>query len=577
MIENIKNLTEVLDLVDNPVVITNSDNRIEFVNDAFTDLTGFTNDDMLGQNPNVLSSGQHDQQFYQDLWTTLDQDGRWQGRIINRKKDGEIFARQLVISAIGGEQSEGARYVAVYPLRGEELEGVEQKGLASLTNLPSRDFFFDRLSQALARARRDKLSTVLLVLNIDRFKQVNTLLGYEAGDVILSQVAERITGCVRDTDTVARLGGDEFAVILVGMRDELTIRKIVDKVQKALAIPFTYDGTEVRLSISIGVSAFPTSAFSEELTKELSNVEESLLSHADSALEEAKKQGQGSVEYHCKEVSDLVTNRVKIESDLYKALENDELMLNYQPIIDLLTENVVGAEALLRWQHIDRGWIPPAEFIPIAEDTDLILSIGDWTIRKALMDLKVWQDIGLPPLRVSVNLSPSQCVKGDCAKSVQEIVEEHKALANTLRLEITEGLMMENTQMVHEKLEGIKKLGVSMAIDDFGTGYSSLSYLTRMPVDTIKIDKAFIDNMENNSADAVLVDAITSMAHKLNFKVVAEGAETASQVSFLSQVGCDFVQGYFYSKPLPSDEFVEFCRRQNGDDKIRCEQISYHI
>lgn len=577
MVKEIENLNEILELVDNPILITNSDSQIEFVNGAFTQLTGFACEEILGQTPNILSSGQHDETFYTDLWNTLNEEGRWQGQIINRKKNGELFARQLVISKIGQAENGSAKYVAVYPLGGDEVEGVAQQGLASLTNLPSREFFFDRLSQALARARRDKLTTVLLVLNIDRFKQVNTALGYEAGDMILSQVAERITGCVRDTDTVARLGGDEFAVILVGMRDEVTIRKIVTKVQDALAVPFEYDGAEVRLSISIGVSAFPTTAFSEKLAKDVNNVEESLLSHADAALGHAKKQGQGSVEYHCKEVSDLVTNRLRIESDLYRALENNEFTLNYQPIIDLHTEDVVGAEALLRWEHMERGWIPPSEFIPIAEDSDLILNIGEWTIRTALKDLQSWQDDGLPPIRVSVNLSPSQCIKGDCAKAVEQIVEECQGYANTLRLEITEGLMMENSAMVHEKLDGIKNLGISMAIDDFGTGYSSLSYLTRMPVDTIKIDKAFIDNMEKNSADAVLVDAITSMAHKLQFKVVAEGAETASQVSFLSQVGCDFVQGYFYSKPLPSKEFKEFFRRQNGDQKIRCQQISYHI
>ncbi len=428
-----------------------------------------------------------------------------------------------------------------------------------LTGLGNRALFNDRIEQAIASASRYKRVGGLLYLDLDHFKRINDTLGHRRGDLLLKQVAERLRHYVRKADlvsrpengdttgSVSRLGGDEFTVLLAELRQPQDAAQVAQRLLELLAEPFLVDGEEVFLTASIGISIYPHDGEDPE----------TLLKNADTAMSAAKERGRNSYQFYEESMTAHALERMAVETDLRRAVERKEFQLYYQPLVDLAGGRIAGAEALIRWNHPGRGLVSPAEFIPVAEESGLIVPMGNWVLREAAQQNRAWKQAGLPPLRVSVNLSARQFTQDDVVARVREALKESGLPGSDLELEITESLLMDNTDRAAKILRSLKELGVRIAIDDFGTGYSSLSYLKAFPIDTLKIDRSFIKNMIEKPDDAAaIVEAIIAMAKALRLKVVAEGVETREQLSFLQMLGCDQVQGFFFSRPVPAPDFA---------------------
>ncbi|MDP1989817.1 MAG: EAL domain-containing protein, partial [Syntrophales bacterium] len=416
----------------------------------------------------------------------------------------------------------------------------------ALTGLANRSMFSQRLGHALAQARRNGMQLAVLFIDLDRFKNINDTLGHEAGDSVLKEVAERLHGCLRESDTIGRFGGDEFVALLEGIPQPMHCAEVAQKILAAVARPFALDTQEFHLTASIGISTYP--ADSEDL--------QSLLKNADVAMYRAKELGRNNFQFYSAQMNIHTLERLALESSLRGALERNEFVLHYQPKIDIRSGRIIGMEALVRWQHPTKGLIPPMQFIPLAEETGLIVPIGEWVLRTACACNKSWQEQGLPPLRIAVNLSARQFAYENLLRDVARVLNETGLDAAFLELEITESMVMHDPEHAIELLNKLKAMGISISIDDFGTGYSSLSYLKRFPIDSVKIDRSFIKELPLDSDDAAITQAIIAMAHGLKLKVIAEGAETAEQLSFLRAHNCDEMQGYYFSKPLPEHEFI---------------------
>lgn len=422
----------------------------------------------------------------------------------------------------------------------------------SLTGLANRGLFRDRLAQALARADRHERLVALLFLDLDGFKAINDTLGHDAGDNLLKTVADRLRGCVRRADTVARLGGDEFAVILEGVSRIGDATAVAQKILDTVALPFILNGQEVFVTTSIGIAVYRRDGEdAEALTK-----------NADTAMYRAKEQGRSTYQIYTADLHEKILQRLALESGLRRALERGEFLLYYQPRVNLRSGAITGMEALLRWRHPERGLVSPVEFIPVAEESGLIIPIGEWVLREACAQSRAWHAAGLPRLRVAVNLSARQFRHKDLAEAVARIVAETGLEPEWLELELTEGFLMENTQASSATLAALKAMGLRISIDDFGTGYSSLNYLQRFPIDTLKIDQSFVRGIPTDPDAAAIVTAIIALAHSLRLEVVAEGAETKEQIEFLKAQGCDEIQGYLFSPPLPAAAFVQFVRER---------------
>ena len=536
------------------ITVTDMNNRIIAVNPAFCMITGYSEAEVLGQDPGFLSSGRNNRTFYRNMWDTLERMGRWQGEIWNRRKNGEVFPEWLSIVAIKDEKGNTKQYMAVFSditKRKQDEEKIwRQANYDALTGLPNRNLFKDRLDQAMHAAHREGSLLALLFIDLDRFKWVNDTLGHAAGDRLLQEAAMRLSHCVRETDTVARLGGDEFTVILGELHDCSEVDKIAEKLLKRLAEPFVLNGREAFVSGSIGITLYPGDA---------SDMEQ-LLRNADAAMYSAKQAGRNVFRYFTQELNDEARRRLRLEADLRRVLERRELALHYQPIINANGE-VAGAEALLRWQHPLYGFVPPDEFIPLAEDIGVIVDIEQWVMRQACHDARLFQLQAGEGLFMSVNVSSMQCKSDHCRLVLGDILRESGLDPGTLKLEITERVMMENTDYVIALLSEIRSMGVRLAVDDFGTGYSSLSYLKQFPVDVLKIDRTFIAGLPDDRDDVALVEAIVAMAHSLGLQVVAEGVETAEQLAFLRSLGCDLIQGFYFSKPLPFGQFEAYLQQ----------------
>jgi len=415
-----------------------------------------------------------------------------------------------------------------------------------LTELPNRSLFADRLSQAISIARREQTMVALLCIDLDNFKVINDTRGHSAGDRLLQQVTRRLLSAVREEDTVARLGGDEFTIILPGIGKEAAASVGAETILSVISQPFMLDDHEIHITASIGITTFPGDG---------SDVEE-LLKNADVALYRAKSQGRGAFQFYTPQIQAEVTERVELERGLRQALARDELVLYYQPLFDPARQRVIGAEALIRWNHPQHGLLAPDKFISIAEDSGLIVPIGEWVIEQAGAQLTTWEAHGFTGLRVAVNLSMRQLGDANLALCVERVVQTHSLDPGQLELEITESLFVDHSPKTMAVLQHLKSLGVTLAIDDFGTGYSSLSYLKRFPIDTLKIDQSFIRDVTNDTDSAAIVDAIVAMAHRLNLHVVGEGVETQEQLTFLNIAGCDIVQGYLLGRPAEPDAMV---------------------
>jgi diguanylate cyclase (GGDEF)-like protein len=429
----------------------------------------------------------------------------------------------------------------------------------SLTGLPNRNLFKEQLSDAVARADRTDQALVMLSLDLDRFKRINDTFGREVGDLLLKEVASRLTKSLRQTDFVtrndssamrhqiARQGGDEFTVLLGDLNQAQEATKVARRILEALSQPFNVNGNEIVMSASIGIAVYRLDG----------NDADTLLKNADAAMYYAKDQGKNNYQYYNDKMNTSAFQEMSLESNLHKALERDEFSLYYQPKIDVKNGSIVGTEALIRWRHPDLGLVSPAQFIPMAEETGLIIPIGEWVLNSACAQLRAWQEDGLAPLPVAVNLSAKQFHQQNIAATVMRALQDHAVDPRLLELEITESTAMRNPEATSATLRNLKALGVRIAIDDFGTGYSSLSYLKRFPIDSLKIDRSFVADLPGNQDDATIAQAIITMAHALRLKVIAEGVENEAQLEFLTANGCDEMQGYYFSRPLP----VEDCTR----------------
>jgi len=549
--EQLRIAATFFDTTSEAITVTDCDNRIVAVNPAFTMITGYSEEEALGRDPSFLSSGRNNAAFYRSMWDTLMRMGRWQGEIWNRRKNGEIYPEWLSIVAIRDDKGVVNQYMAVFSditKRKKDEEKIwRQANYDALTGLPNRNLFKDRLDQAMHAAHREKSRLALMFIDLDRFKWVNDTLGHASGDLLLQETARRLKRCVRETDTVARLGGDEFTILLNDVHSTGNVDRISEALLSCMSEPFDLDGKEAFVSGSIGITLYPGDA---------ENMEQ-LLGNADAAMYSAKASGRNIFRYYTQEMNEATQRRLMLEADLRRVLERDELLLYYQPIVDGYG-NVAGAEALLRWQHPEYGFIAPDEFIPLAEEVGMIVPIEQWVMRKACTDAVRFQACDQSSFFMSVNVSSVQCKSDQCRHVLAEVLNESGLNPDCLKLEITERVMMENTESVIALLREVRAMGVRLAVDDFGTGYSSLSYLKQFPIDVLKIDRAFIEGLPDDRDNVALVEAIVAMAHSLNLQVVGEGVENADQLVFLRSLGCDLIQGFHFSHPLPADDFIAY-------------------
>jgi len=534
------------------VILTSIEGRIIAVNRAFCDITGYSEPEVLGGAPSMLQSGRHSQAFYDDMWRGIRDSGSWQGEIWNRRKNGEVYPEWLTISAVRDEQGELLSYVGVFSdITQIKQSQQEMEYLAHhdpLTGLPNRLLFSDRLSHALKKAARERSMMVLLFLDLDNFKHINDSLGHEVGDQLLQEVANRLRHELRSEDTIARQGGDEFAVLLEDVTDLDEVARLADRLLSVLNRSCILGELELFISASIGISVYPTDARDGT----------ALLRNADAAMYKAKGVGRSTYQFYREEMTASAFEHVVIEGQLRRAIEQNELVLYYQPQFNLNSGELSGLEALVRWEHPENGLISPAKFIPIAEETGLIVRLGEWVLREACRQGKAWLDAGIDPGLIAVNISTVQLQRENLLVTLQSVLDETGFPARHLELEITESFVMGHEGRAIELLAAIRALGVTLAIDDFGTGYSSLAYLKKLPIQKLKIDQGFVRELPDDEDDSAIATAVIAMGHSLGFTVIAEGVETAEQQGFLRDLGCDQGQGYLFSRPVPADSLQGF-------------------
>ncbi len=536
------------------MLITDAKGVILRVNKAFTETTGYTAEEVIGQTPRLLKSGRHEPDFYRAMWETINRTGSWQGEVWDRKKSGEIYPKWLTISAVKGEDGEITHYVGSHvDITERKAAEDEVRSLAfydPLTRLPNRRLLLDRLDHALASSGRSGREGALLFIDLDNFKTLNDTLGHDFGDLLLQQVAARLQGCVREGDTVARLGGDEFVVMLEDLSAEAAAaaaqtEAIGEKILVSLNRPYQLDTHEYRSTPSIGATLF----------NDHEKAIDELLKQADIAMYQSKKAGRNTLRFFDPMMQDSVNVRAALEGELRKALENRQFHLYYQVQVDD-EHRALGAEALIRWIHPEYGLVSPASFIPLAEETGLILPIGQWVLESACAQLAVWRNSARTrELVLAVNVSSKQFRQADFVSQVQDAVSRHGINPARLKLELTESLLLDDVEHTVAIMSTLKQTGVMFSLDDFGTGYSSLQYLKRLSIDQIKIDQSFVRDLATDSSDRAIVRTIISMAEGLNMAVIAEGVETEDQRQFLRNAGCFQYQGYLFGKPVPIDQF----------------------
>lgn len=547
--EQLRLAARVFDRAAEGVMVTDTRMCILTVNDAFTNVTGYSRDEVVGQTPSLLSSGKHSAEFYMLMWEHLNQHGWWQGEIWNRKKNGDIYLEWLSINTVKDQAGVVGNYVAMFSditMVRESQHRVEFLATHDdLTGLPNRTLFNDRLGLALARALRSGDKVGVVFLDLDNFKVINDTLGHDVGDKLLKQASARLLECVRTADTVARLGGDEF-VLLLESAEQNEVSLTVERLLKALSASYVIDNKECFTSASIGISMFPADATTPT----------GLMRNADAAMYRAKDQGKNAYHFFSAELADQASRRMEIETGLRHAIEACELRLVYQPQVNILTNEVVGAEALVRWHHEGKV-VSPALFIPVAEESHLIVVIDEWVLGEACRQIALWDKVGLPQLRISVNISARHFRKSGMVTDLLRIIQSHGVAPQRLCIEITEGVLMD-TERAQRMLQELVATGLSISVDDFGTGYSSLSYLKRFPIHELKIDKSFIDGIADDADDRAISSAIIALAASLGLKVVAEGVETDAQHAELKSLGCGHVQGYLHARPMPADAFSDW-------------------
>ncbi|MDP2109731.1 MAG: EAL domain-containing protein [Thiobacillus sp.] len=555
--ESLRLFASVFEQSGQAILITDSDKRILAVNPTFTHLTGYAIDEIRGKNPNVLASGLTPAETYQAMWTGLNEAGYWQGEIVDRRKDGTIYPMWISISVVRGVKGHITHYIASFTdISERKLVEAHISQLAyhdTLTGLLNRFSLRTQMEQALTMAHRDHRALAVIFLDMDRFKTINDTLGHAVGDKLLITVGQRLRESVRESDIVARLGGDEFVVVLTEVEDATAVARLADKILHVLAQPYLIGKNALHSAASIGLALYPDDGEDGE----------TLMKNADTAMYHAKSQGRNNIQFFTAEMNQAALKRLMLDQDLRVAVETRQFELHYQPQLDSHDGRIVGVEALVRWHHPRDGLISPAEFIPVAEETGLILRLGEWVLDEACRQLRAWRDEGLADVTMAVNLSAHQLRSPVLLAQVAHALEKHGLTGASLELEITESAAMHDPAASIRQLKALRGLGVRLSIDDFGTGYSSLSYLKLLPIHTLKLDRSFVRDIETDSNDVAICTATIALAHNLGLAVVAEGVETEAQRLLLTSHQCDFMQGYLFSKPLPAAEALAFIKGRN--------------
>lgn len=530
------------------ILISDQDNRIINVNRAFTQQTGYRLTDVAGKDPRILSGGNTTTETYQEMWRALNEENFWQGELWDRKKSGEIYPKWAAISAIrnhdGQIQFHIASFTDISDRKAAEARIEHLAHYDILTGLLNRFSLESRMEQAVLAAKRDHRQLAVLFIDLDRFKYVNDSMGHHVGDQLLIKVARRLKSCTRESDIVARIGGDEFVITLTGLRDVEQVPNLAEHIIEQLSLPYKVEDHIFESSPSIGISIYPDDGDSID----------TLLKNSDIAMYHAKDQGRKNFQFFTESLQAASEERVDLEHQLRNALELRQFELYYQAQVSTEGSRIYGMEALLRWNHPSRGFISPERFIPIAEEIDIINQLGAWVLDQACAQLALWKQHTDCPQQISVNLSARQLQSETLIDTVAQAIEKHGIDNGELELEITETAAMADPELAVRQLNRLSRLGVSLAIDDFGTGYSSLAYLKQLPINTLKLDRAFVGDIENDRNDAEICMATIALAHNLGLKIVAEGVETLAQRDFLAKYHCDYLQGYLFSRPIPPEE-----------------------
>ena len=532
------------------ILVTDPLGNIQSVNPAFCQITGYSEAEVIGKNPRLLKSEHHDSVYYEKMWASILTTGKWQGELWNRRKDGGTFPIWQTISVINDDAGEVIHYVAIFfditerKLADEQLQHQAQHD--ALTGLPNRMLFDNLLRQILREEHRTHQQSAVVFMDLDRFKEVNDTLGHPIGDMLLQEASKRLRSCIRDSDVLARMGGDEFTLILLDVTGINSAAYIAEKIIRSLNKTFYLLGHECHVGASIGISMYPTDGTDAE----------TLIKCADTAMYRAKESGRNNYQFFTSSMGDELMLRIQMKKAIDEAIKHGEFQLYYQPKIHLVTGHCVGAEALIRWVLPNNELILPDTFLPLAEETGQIIEIGAWVLHQACYQLKAWHESGYDHHSLAVNLSARQFESNLLIEQLVQALDETKLDPSFLELEVTETCAMKDSDKTIEILEKIKKLGIKVSIDDFGTGYSSLSYLKKFPVNTLKVDRSFVRDIPDDRDDMAITTAIIQMASNLDISVVAEGVETKQQGEFLAGKGCELAQGYFFSRPLPIDEYM---------------------
>jgi diguanylate cyclase (GGDEF)-like protein/PAS domain S-box-containing protein len=530
------------------VTVTDREGNIVSVNRAFTEITGYSEAEVLGQNPRILQSGHHDRAFYEGMWASLGSTGRWCGELWNKRKNGEIYPEWITIATVYDDAGTLTNYVAVFADISELRESESQLDFLThhdaLTGLPNRGLLRDRLEHAIARAAPARAPLAVLMVDLDRFKTINETLGHPVGDALLQQVAERLASRIRGGDTLGRVGGDEFVVLLEDDGSERRAGVLAGNLLSVFAEPVTVDDRKLYVTASIGISLFPSNG----------ETADDLLRHADTAMYKAKEMGRNTYQYFEPDLTASAFDRLRLENDLRAAVRRGELVVHYQPQVQLSSGRLAGVEALVRWQHPEQGLLAPGRFIAIAEEMGIIDEIGVWVLRAACAQMIEWDASGLWVPRVAVNLSAQQLGRDSVVDQVSDILEETGLAAARLELELTESMIMHRTERAIVALRGLRTLGIEIAVDDFGTGYSSLGYIRQLPLNRLKIDASFVQDLDVAEDGGMIARAIIGLGKSLGLEVIAEGVELEVQDAFLRWEGCDIGQGYLYGRPMPASD-----------------------
>jgi diguanylate cyclase (GGDEF)-like protein/PAS domain S-box-containing protein len=547
--EQLRNLSMAVEQSPASIIITNIEGTIEYVNQWFVEKTGYTREDVDEQNVNMLKSGQTPKEVYKDLWETITSGKKWMGEIYNKKKNGELFWEYCSISPIVGEEGDITHFLAVKQditaQKEEEKILFHRANYDTLTDLPNRSLALYRIDHAIAMAKRENSIVGVMFVDLDHFKIVNDTLGHEMGDALLKDAAKRLQKCCRESDTVARFGGDEFLVVMPSLDSLEDTAILARRILEAFQPAFQLDSQQAFVGLSIGITGYPNDG----------NDAPTLLRNADSAMYHAKEASRNTYRFFTQEMNSKAIERMNIEASLRSALKNNEFVIYYQPIMNM-RKILIGLECLLRWDNPELGMVAPNHFIPLAEETGLINDIGKWMLDQTTQQVKEWMDQVKKPLRLAINISSRQFRDGLLIQHIEEMLEKNNFPAHLLELEITERMLLQDAPETTAILNELSQMGVRLSIDDFGTGYSSLSYLKKYPFTTLKIDKAFVNDVLVNDDSSTITKTIISMGHSLKLEIIGEGVEEPEQLNFLKQNQCDLVQGFYFSKPVPADKFA---------------------